>query len=500
MKRIIITGIAFLLFSICLSGCTNTPINSRDDETDGPPSLDNWAGWSQHNDNHGFSVYIPQGWSVDVDNSGLIRIGENPLENTGDLVFVWTMVLNEQKTEADLFDEIVSLLQTFIPVLQVTSERYVSDYNSYIGTMHYGEYIGMFILSINGTDACLSGLAAQEDHYNESLDKLIRVLYSFEYEPELMDPDTVGIVQMETWTDPNEDAFIIKIPTDWIVEEGSGLIRPYIDACYRVYAYSPDGTRGFLFESPYEYIFVEPTWALEMSGYTQGSLYDLSGGLFRPMMVWEYLDASGYITAILEPVFEQQEAISQGITNRPDIVSSYNGLPGVSEVSAAEETFIDSSMTHVCVVSDQRQVSGGIGVWAVALAYYWAPTDDIELVEKIVNEMINSFQLDSTWAANEQKQVALRSGIISQTGNDIANSINSAYKMRSETLDRTANKFSNAILGLEDVYDPETGEDWTVPSGSDHYWSDIYGNVYGTGSYTPPTYNDDWKELYCPNC
>jgi len=500
LSKVSVLFIAIAFLFVVFSGCTSDVTQNSNNGTNGLPALDSWTGWSKHNDNHGFSVYMPQGWSVDIDNSGLIRIGENLAQNTGEMVFIWTMDLKDQKTEAELFDEIVVLLQTFIPNLQVTSERHVSDYNAYVGAIEYGDYIGVIMLSINGTDAHLSGLAAHKAQYNESLDNLIRVLYSFKYEPELMDPDTVGIVQMETWTDPNEGAFTIKIPTDWIVEEGSGLIRPYIDACYRIHAHSLDGTRGFLFESPYGYIFVEPTWILEMSEYTQGSLYDLSGGLFRSMMVWEYLDASGYITGILEPVFDQQDAVGQGVTNRPDIVSSYSELPWVSEVSAAEETFIDSSTTYVCTVSDQRQVSGGIGVWAVALAYYWAPTEDIEIVEKIVNEMINSFQLNPTWAANEQKQVALRSGIISQTGDDIANSINSAYKMRSETLDRTANKFNNAILGLEDVYDPDTGEHWTVPSGSDHYWSDVYGNVYGTGTYTPPTYNDDWKELYCPNC
>lgn len=498
-QKILVLLIVIVSLIVAFSGCTSDVFpGSGNGGTNGIPGLGSWIGWSKHNDSHGFSVYMPQGWSVDVDNSGLIRIGENPAQSTGEMVFIWTMALNEQKTEADLFDEVVSLLQTFIPNLQVTSERNVSKYNAYVGAMEYGDYIGMLILSINGTDACLSGLAAHKDQYNGSLDNLIRVLYSFNYEPELMDPDTVGIVQMETWTDPNEGAFTIKIPKDWIIEEGSGLIRPYIDACYRVYASSSDGTRGLLFESPYGYIFAELTGILEMSGFTKGSFYDLSGGLFRPMVVWPYLDASGCITEKLKPVFEQQNAVGQGVIDRPDIVSSYNALPWVSEVTAAEETFIDSSSVHVCVVSDQRQISGGIGIWAVALAYYWAPTDDIELVEKIVSGMIASFQLDPAWAAKEQEEVYERGGSISKTGDDIANAINSAFKARSEALDRTAHKFSNAILGIEDVYDPETGEHWTVPSGSDHYWSDIYGNVYSTGTYTPPTYNDDWKELYYP--
>ena len=213
-KQLSIIGITLLLISVAFSGCTNAPLDSGNGGTSGLPSLDSWAGWSKHNDDRGFSVYMPQGWSVDVDSSGLIRIGENPTQSTGEIVFIWTMVLNEQKTEAELFDEIVALLQTFIPALQVNNERQVSEYNAYVGTIEYGDYIGVLILSINGTDAYLSGLAAHEDQYNESLDNLIRVLYSFDYEPELMDPDAVGIVQMETWTDPNEGAFTIKIPTD----------------------------------------------------------------------------------------------------------------------------------------------------------------------------------------------------------------------------------------------------------------------------------------------
>ncbi len=499
-KNVLSIGCTLLVVFIFLSGCTTPHFTSDNGQTSTLPGVDSWVGWSQHHDVHGFSVYIPEEWSVDVDDTGLIRIGEHPLESTGDLVFIWTIVLREQHTEAEFFDELVSLLQAFIPTLQVTNERYVSEYSTYVGSILYGEYIGILTLSMNDTAACLCGLAAEESQYNTSLDNLIRVLYSFEYTPELMDPGTVGIVQMEPWADPNEGAFTIDIATDWIVEEGSGLIRPYIDACYRVYAHSPDGEHGFLFESPYDYIFVEPTWTLEMSGFTQGTLYDLSGGLFRPMMVWEYLDASEYIQEFLEPVFEQDGVIGQGVINRPDIVSSYTELPWVSEVSAAEETFANSSMTHVCVASDQRQVSDGIGVWAVSLAYYWAPTEDIELVEKIVDEMIDSFQLDSTWAANEQQQVAQRVGIINEAGSDIADSITSTFATRSESLERTSRKFSNAILGLEDVYDPETDEQWTVPSGSDHYWRNIYGDIYGTGLYTPPTYNDDWKELYCPNC
>jgi len=134
------------------------------------------------------------------------------------------------------------------------------------------------------------------------------------------------------------------------------------------------------------------------------------------------------------------------------------------------------------------------------MIHYWAPENDLELVAKIANDMLLSFKLNETWAANEQKQVAIRTGIINEMGDEIANIVKSTFNYRDQVMDETSKKFSNAILGVEDVYDPETGEHWTVPSGASSYWRDVYGNVYASGSYSPPTYNDNWKELYCPNC
>jgi len=230
-SKIFVLFVVFVFLIAAFSGCTDTKLNNG---TGGPPSVSSWASWSKHSDSHGFSLYKPNGWSVDVDDSGLIRIGENPTDNIGDLVLIWTMALNENKTEAELFDETVNLLQNFIPDLEVTSERYVSNYNMYVGTIRYGDYIGMLMLSINGTDAYFAGLAAREDEYNESLDKLIRVLYSFNYEPELMNLDAVGIVQMNTWADPTEEAFTIDVPKGWTVSSDSGITRPYLDAAVRI--------------------------------------------------------------------------------------------------------------------------------------------------------------------------------------------------------------------------------------------------------------------------
>ncbi len=493
---------------VCESGETasNCPVDCGGG---GLPDPGSWAGWLKYTDIHGFSLYRPQGWSVEVEDCGLIRVGENLTDGTGSAAFIWTIALNQQTTEEELFDEIVSGLREFIPELQVTGERYVPEYDAYVGTAEYGSYAGALILSIEGMNAHFAGLIAPKAQYNQSIDELIRVLYSFQYEPGLMDPDAVGIVQMGKWTDPIEGAFSLNVPKGWTVHSdeanrntvnylGSGINRPYADAGYVVNVYSPDQSTGVFCSNPYGYLYTVPTTVLELAGFTEGTLYDPSGGVFEPMLVWHYMNASDYITELMMPLLTG--CTIGKVTNRPDLAAQYQGAPWISEVTAAELSFECSGTAETIVVLDTYYELAGVGMWAISLVEYWAPEGEMKLIEKIVNEMQESFQIDAAWAAEEQRQVAIRTGIISETGNDIANMIQSSYELRSNTLDETAHKFSNAILGVEDVYDPDTGEQWTVPSGSEHYWQDIYGDIWGTGTYTPPSYSEDFRELVCPYC
>jgi len=516
MKALGKSLVTLVVLVIFVSGCTDLPSgqgcgngiceegeSASDCPSDcgalgGAPNPDQWAGWSKHEDQHGFSLYIPQDWSVEVESNGLISIGENLAQGTGAMAFVWTIVLNEGTTEEELFGQLTSSISALLPGLQVTGERYVEEYDSYVGKVEYGDYVGVLSISIDNTNAYLSGLVVPKDQYNESIDKLIRVLYSFQYEPDAMDPDSVGVVQMETWTDPNEGAFSLNVPKGWTVEEGSGLVRPYIDAGYVMHVTSPDGTMGVYVANPYRYIFVVPNWVLEMAGFVEGTEYDPSGGLSQPMLVWHYIDASDYIHDFIEPLFSDCDF--RGVNSRNDLAASYQGAPWITEVTAAEERFTCPEAIETIVVLDTYYNLAGTEMWATSLMEYWAPEDKVELMEKIVNEMQETFRIDPEWAAEEQKQVAQRVGIISQTGSEINDMIMSSFELRSQTQDETLHQFSNAILGIEDVYDPDTGEQWTVPSGSEHYWQDIYGDIWGTDTYQPPTYNDDWKELYCPDC
>ena len=62
-------------------------------------------------------------------------------------------------------------------------------------------------------------------------------------------------------------------------------------------------------------------------------------------------------------------------------------------------------------------------------------------------------------------------------------------------MDRINNEWSKTILGVEEVYNPETGDTWTVDSGSNYYWIDNKNNIYGTETDENPFPNEDIKSL-----
>jgi hypothetical protein len=237
-------------------------------------------------------------------------------------------------------------------------------------------------------------------------------------------------------------------------------------------------------------MYYTPNWVLEMSGYTEGSSY--GGGI-----VMSYHNAKQYAEELLADELDLDAPVN--VIDRSDLLPKIYAAPWIQEKTAAEATF-ENGAVHKVLIGDEYYELGITGMWAVSMVHYWAPENNLELVAKIANEMMLSFKINDTWAENEQMQVAARVGIINQLGDDIAKIVKSTFEYRDQVMVETSKKFSNAILGIEDVYDPDTGEHWTVPSGSSSYWRDVYGDVYGSGSYAPPTYSDNWKELICPNC
>lgn len=301
------------------------------------------------------------------------------------------------------------------------------------------------------------------------------------------------------FTDPNEGAFSLEVPRGWAVTNGSGLIRPYIDAGVAFEARSPAG-QGFFFQDPYGYIYATPNAVLEYAGFSEGSLYGSSGGISNPMMVRHYMQASEFASELLSK--SGIEATNVNITERSDLIQA--GSPLITQQSAAEMKLDyikdGKNMKSVVVVRTALVELSGTGVWSVSVMEYYAPKELINETELMSLHMQKTFKVDEAWAAREQQEMAKRSQIISQSQNDIADTISSVFETRSSSMDRLNAQWDNYILGVEDVYDSETGTHYVVDQGSNYYWIDNHGTIYGTDVDENPLPNEDLHPLNCPNC
>lgn len=296
------------------------------------------------------------------------------------------------------------------------------------------------------------------------------------------------------FTDPNEGAFTISIPEDWEVSENSGLIRPYIDAGVMIQATSPQNQK-FFYISPYG-VYTVPNDILAFAGFPEGSYYDPSGGIVKPMLVKRYIEAENFLSEYVQQLGIETEILE--VVDRPDLINANPGLL-ITEQSAAEITYISNSgqnkIINKLIAYNYLIESSGMGIWAASLFGYSSPENLFNETDYLVLKSSETFKVNPQWAAKEAQEVNKRAGIISSTQDSISDTISSTFEYKSESMDRINNEWSKTILGVEEVYNPETGDTWTVDSGSKYYWMDNKNNIYGTETDENPFPNEDVNPL-----
>jgi len=418
----------------------------------------------------------------------VIRVANPPAE-----VVIRTIILPEQQEGRVVLQELLADIGSVVGDLSIISKDVLPDYSdSYLATVRCDGKVGVVLLFLSGPNGFVAGMFDEEARYDEAVKDMARIVESFEYDEDLKDVTKVGATEMELWTDPTEGAFTIRLPQGWDVSGDSGITRLYLDAAVKIKATKDD--MGISIEQLHPPLYIAPNWVLEMGGFTEGSNY-------MGMIVRSHHTAREYIVNILAQ--ELGFGAPAQVTERPGLVPEIYQPPWIQQVTAAEATFVEAKdrkeNTHNVLVVDEYYELAGTAMWAVSLLHYWAPTGEVVKVANIADEMMRSFKLNESWAKREQQEVAKRVGIISETGNEIAGIIESTFEYRDRVLDETSHRFSNAILGIEDVYDPETGEHWSVPNDAKRYWN-YFNTIIGTETESPPIHDPNIRPLYCPHC
>ncbi len=291
------------------------------------------------------------------------------------------------------------------------------------------------------------------------------------------------------FTDPKENAFSLKIPKGWQMSGNSGLIRPYIDAGVLLQATSSNN-QGFLYISPYG-IYTVPNDLLTLSGFGEGKYYDPSGGISTPMLVKSYTEAKDFLNEYVQKLNVNAQVLET--IDRPDLIQSTSQL--ITKQSAAEITYTARGIKYKLIAYIYLIDFSGMGIWAASLFGYFSPENIFNETEYLVLQSQESFKVNPVWAAKEAQEMNKRAGIISSTQDSISDTISSTFEYRTNSQDRISEEWSKTTLGIEEVYNPETGETRYPDSGSKYYWMDNQNNIYGTETDESPFPQEDMTKL-----
>lgn len=439
----------------------------------------------------GFSLKHPENWQAQVVDKEYIWISADEAGMDQSFILVHPFFLKKlTKSSSWLHQNLPGLSRffkkvTFDKIEQVRNlpDEWAAKFSFERNNLHCQ---GLALCSIQGKSGILYVMAASDANFEKERDKLLKILESFRFEQPDSNREKIvkkPKIQYTNWQDSVEKAFSLEVPRGWSVNGGT-FRRASVDLIHVLQAISPDRKIRIQFNDSNIPVFTAPSPVLAMAGFREGSWY--SPGYGVKMMVKRYTPGvyflNEYIRKNYHPYLRNFKIVSQ--KDRPDVVSSFNRIYrkfmayGISFTLHAGELafrFEQDSQPFVgyglalTQVTQSRAMQGG--TWSVALMIiYTCPASEDEIVRKISEHMFQSVKMNPQWVAAQQQLTANVSQIVTQTNQEISRIINDSYWSRQKTLDKINRRFSNMILGVTDVVDPETGEKWKVEAGHNYYW------------------------------
>jgi hypothetical protein len=456
--------------------------------------------WNVHTDPHGFQIKIPDGWKIETQKNGVIQIADSNQNQAS----IWPFFIPDQQnlnTPALL----ESLSRSLYPNSQWSNPQQISDGIARIAGSD-SEYRLVSILSVVSSKRGVSGIlyssVAPEKNYKNVQQTFVQMFESFQLSgasdvPAHQEPE----IQWVRFQDPREQAFSVEVPSGWKTE--GGLFRvSAIDVRAALQTQSPDGQIRINAGDANLPIFSEPTPQGIALGFPEGSWYTPGPG--GTMLVRRYFTGRAFLLEYLSSTIAQQCSGLQ-ITqqrDRPDLVNNINAVyaqynTGMTFTLDAGEAAFQCQQGQVegyYLAATKRTQAYSTGIWNVEYLYgFLASQEKAGKANQILGHIVNSSQLNPEWLRMQQGITANVSAITARTNQEISEIISSSYWQQQKTYDELSRRRSNANLGVQDVVDPVTGQEYKVESGSNYYWVDQRGTIVGTDINARPTI--DFREL-----
>lgn len=297
--------------------------------------------------------------------------------------------------------------------------------------------------------------------------------------------------QRETWTDPAEGAFSVKVPAGWSTTGGTERpSRLLVQAS--VASVSPDSELAVLMTDAIP-LYVEPNNLLAAGGIYEGGTYVDPMGYRAP--VRRYAPGATLVVDYLLPSHDPPVEVTR-VENRPDLASQL-ATYGINTYDAGEVEYVfeRDGVPHTggALAITERVSIGGYSGWHVwRLFRAEAPTARYPEALAALRDLASSFRIDEHWAARQAETTRQQSGIITQMSSDVGETLSRGYWARQQVYDALSERRSKATLEVEDVTD-DAGNTYRVESGPRYFWIDPQGTIVGTEAHTRP--DVDFREL-----
>jgi hypothetical protein len=457
------------------------------------------GGWVEHRDPKGFSLSHPGGWKVESGEGGIVLVRD---QRGAGQILVQPFFLKQRARALDWVAQAPARLAGPLPasrILRTAQARKRPD--EAVAALGYKSSNGPgranLLCSISGKSGMLYAIAAPESELDALKPTLLRILTSFRYtRAPHPAPGGAALPEYVTFQDPKEGAFTLDVPRGWTVTGGLYRFAP-VDTRPSLLVKSPDGKVSISAGDHELPAFTVPTPMLTATGFIEGRWY--SPGYGVNMLVRSYIKGSDFAAAYVQDKF----ASTCGVVRiderrgRPDLDARLGSIH--SQLSGIQVSLATGEVAFTCgpgpqprrgyyFAGTQLTSAYGAGVWNVQYLHGFLADDDaVELAGAVLSRMVASSRLNPQWAAMQSNIAGRSSEIVARTNAEVSRMIEQSYWTRQRVNDNVSRQWSNTILGLTDVVDPETGETWKVSSDHNYYWRRQAADaVAGTETYERP--------------
>lgn len=454
------------------------------------------APWQRYQDPSGFVLEHPADWTVERGGNGMVTAASPDGRWFAQVI----PILNRQQACADLLVASFQVSSRRFPQAQVTGVQRGRDGRSAVADVGFrnGESrAAVLCVETSPRSAMVYTIAAPRAEYPTARPHLIRLLSSFRYGADAPAGSGRGAAPTQNisfvrWSDPQEAAFSVQIPSGWQAEGGTHRYTN-LEIGIGLRVLSPDRGTLLLFNDPRLRTAMTPVPGAAIGSPAYG------GGVFLPYIAGLPF-ADRYLREQFLPGMGAQLGQVVSRRERPDLsalsnqaAARYNANPaGPPRSSHGEIVFTATKNGQtlagylLCETVFNPSPAGMGHIWKPSVFGYMAPQNEVGQTTQILARILQSAQVNAAWSQSTAAAGRATQQAYHSAAQQVSDQITSSYWARQASQERSAAGFSDHMRDQVRLSDGQ-GTQYVAPSGKNYYYLDERNDrIIGTDNASPP--------------